>query len=93
MRAYFRIESWPERRILTSLFGFPIVVVLALLTFGIPAFGEKVAGESEMLWVLSMVVKSKECQFDFRMARISMQLVLFGAKGSVNQVHVFEHDV
>jgi hypothetical protein len=89
MGPHLRIEGWPKRRILTSLFGFPIEVVLALLAFGIPAFGEKVAGESEMLWVLSVIVESKECQFNFRMARIAMQLVVSGAKGSVNQVHVF----
>ena len=72
MRTHFRIEGWPERRILTSLFGFPIEVVLALLAFGVPAFGEKVAGEGEMFGILSMIIEAKERQFDFRMARISM---------------------
>ena len=84
MRADFRIKGRPERRILASLLCFPIVVVLVLLAFGVSAFREKVAGESEMLWVLSKMVKSKECQFDFRMARIPVQLVISGAKCSVN---------
>ena len=56
----------------------------------VSTFIEEVARQLEVFWVLRDSVQPEECEFNFGMARIAMNLIFTSSEGVAEEGHILE---